>query len=95
VWRTALGTNREVTTAEVALYILNNKRSFVTALEGRYGIIIAVKASDRMHGANFAIEKAAPELWVRFSRSTDPIRSRGWFGWRCADAQAFVSWSAK
>ena len=42
-----------ITTAEVALYILNSKRSFVTEMEHRYGVSIAVQASDRMHGANF------------------------------------------
>jgi ribonuclease E len=48
-----------VTTAEVALYILNNKRSFVTDMERRYGVAIALQASDRMQGANFAIERSA------------------------------------
>jgi len=48
-----------VTTADVALYILNNKRAFVTDMEQRYGVSIAVQAGDRMQGANFAIEKAA------------------------------------
>jgi ribonuclease E len=48
-----------VTTADVALYILNNKRAFVTDMESRYGITISVQASDRMQGANFAIERAA------------------------------------
>jgi ribonuclease E len=48
-----------VTTAEVALYILNNKRAFVTDMERRYGIVISVQASDRMQGANFAIERSA------------------------------------
>ena len=48
-----------VTTAEVALYILNNKRAFVTDMERRYGIAITVQASDRMQGANFAIERSA------------------------------------
>jgi len=48
-----------VTTADVALYILNNKRAFVTDMERRYGITIAVQASDRMQGANFAIERSA------------------------------------
>jgi ribonuclease E len=48
-----------VTTAEVALYILNNKRSFVTEMERRYGVFITVQASERMQGANFAIEKSA------------------------------------
>jgi ribonuclease E len=48
-----------VTTAEVALYILNNKRAFITEMEHRYGISIAVEAGERMQGANFAIEKSA------------------------------------
>src|SRR4029077_18916860 len=48
-----------VTTADVALYILNNKRAFVTDMERRYGITITVQASDRMQGANFAIERSA------------------------------------
>jgi ribonuclease E len=48
-----------VTTAEVALYILNNKRPFVTDMEKRHGLTITVQASDRMQGANFAIEKSA------------------------------------
>jgi ribonuclease E len=50
-----------VTTADVALYILNNKRSFVTEMERRYGMTITVQASDRMQGANFAIEKSAAQ----------------------------------
>ena len=48
-----------VTTADVALYILNNKRSFVTDMEHRHGVSITVEASARMHGANFAIEKSS------------------------------------
>jgi ribonuclease E len=48
-----------VTTAEVALYILNNKRTFVTSMEHRHGVSITVEASARMQGANFAIEKSA------------------------------------
>ena len=48
-----------VTTAEVALYILNNKRPFITDMEGRHGVSILVEASARMQGANFAIEKSA------------------------------------
>jgi ribonuclease E len=48
-----------VTTSDVALYILNGKRSFITGMEQRYGVSIAVEASSRMQGANFAIEKSA------------------------------------
>jgi ribonuclease E len=51
-----------VTTADVALYILNNKRAFVTDMERRYGVVIAVQASDRMQGANFAIERSAAQV---------------------------------
>jgi ribonuclease E len=47
------------TTASVALYILNNKRSFITEIEQRYGVSIAVLASDKLQGANFTIEKAS------------------------------------
>ena len=48
-----------VTTATVALYILNNKRSFITDIERRYGIAVAVQASERMQGANFSIERSS------------------------------------
>jgi ribonuclease E len=48
-----------VTTADVALYILNHKRAFITEMEHRYGVSIAVEAGERMQGANFAIEKSA------------------------------------
>jgi len=47
-----------VTTAEVALYILNNKRPYITEMESRYGLTILVQASDKMQGANFAIERS-------------------------------------
>ncbi len=45
--------------AGVALYILNHKRPFITEMERRYGVQITVEASDRMQGANFAIERTA------------------------------------
>ena len=47
------------TNAGVALYILNNKRPYITEIERRFGIAITVEASDRMHGANFAIERTS------------------------------------
>ena len=47
------------TTAEVALYILNHKRAFITEMERRYGVIVRVEASDRMQGANFGVERFA------------------------------------
>ena len=54
------------TTPSVALYILNNKRTFINDIEARYGISIAVQASDKLQGANFLIEKGhAPPLAAR------------------------------
>ncbi len=47
------------TNAGVALYILNNKRPFINEMERRFGISISIEANDRMHSANFAIERAA------------------------------------
>ncbi|MBU1211771.1 MAG: Rne/Rng family ribonuclease [Alphaproteobacteria bacterium] len=66
--RTSLIAN---TTAEVALYILNNKRDFVVAMEKRLGMPVVIQSSPKMAGANFTIEKgevaplitrAAPKL---------------------------------
>jgi ribonuclease E len=47
------------TSATVALYILNNKRSFINEMESRYGVSISITASDRMQGANFSIERTS------------------------------------
>ena len=46
-------------TATVALYILNNKRSFITDMEARYGVSIAVQADDKLQGANHTIDKTS------------------------------------
>ena len=51
-----------LTTAHVALYILNHKRSFIIEMENRFGVSVAVIGSDKMHGANFGIEKSAEPL---------------------------------
>ena len=48
-----------LTTASVALYILNHKRPFIAEIEQRYGISVTVQASERMQGANFAIERTS------------------------------------
>ncbi|NJO22644.1 MAG: ribonuclease E/G, partial [Sphingomonadales bacterium] len=48
-----------LTTAGVALYILNHKRGFIIEIEQRYGITVNVEASERMQGANFALERVA------------------------------------
>ena len=45
-----------LTTAGVALYILNHKRAFI-AIEQRHSIFVNIQASERMQGANFTIER--------------------------------------
>lgn len=47
------------TTAQVALYILNNKRAFINDMEARHSITVTVQSSDKLQGANFTIEKGA------------------------------------
>ncbi|HRK18505.1 MAG TPA: ribonuclease E/G, partial [Hyphomicrobiaceae bacterium] len=54
-----------LTTAQVALYILNNKRQFISEIEDRFGVAVAVQASERMHGANYAIERSSAPPPVR------------------------------
>ncbi len=52
--------NLMVTTSiEAALYILNEKRDYLQEMEARHGITITVAASDKLHGANFTIERGA------------------------------------
>ena len=46
-----------VTTPSVALYILNKKRAFINEMEDRHGLPISVEGSEKMQGANFAIER--------------------------------------
>ncbi len=45
-----------------ALYILNAKRAYLRDIESRHGIVIEIRATDKLHGANFTIERhhAAP-----------------------------------
>ncbi|MGQ0672549.1 MAG: Rne/Rng family ribonuclease [Hyphomicrobium sp.] len=50
------------TTAQVALYILNNKRQFINDMEARHTISVTVQSSDKLQGANFTIEKGAAPL---------------------------------
>ncbi|MEG6509320.1 Rne/Rng family ribonuclease [Methyloligella sp. 2.7D] len=47
------------TAPEVALYILNQKRSHLKDIEQRFAVPIMVTASEAMHGATFSIEKMA------------------------------------
>ena len=53
-----------VTTAEVALYILNNKRSFVTDMERRHGVSITVEASAACR-APTSRSRSRPHRWRR------------------------------
>jgi ribonuclease E len=48
-----------MTTPSVALYILNNKRTFINDMETRHGMPISVMGSEKLAGANFTIEKGA------------------------------------
>ena len=50
------------TTPQVALYILNAKRAYVTDMEARHGLSITVQGSDKLQGANFTIDKVAASL---------------------------------
>ena len=47
------------TTAPVALYLLNQKRQFIVEMEDRTGISIEIVASEKMHGANFTVDRQA------------------------------------
>lgn len=44
------------TNVDVALYILNNKRSYVHDIERRYGVNIGVEASAELQGVSYTIE---------------------------------------
>ncbi|PWB79380.1 MAG: ribonuclease [Methylocystaceae bacterium] len=50
----------------VALYILNQKRSHLQALERRFGVAIVVSADDSLTGANYhALERGEPATGVK------------------------------
>ncbi len=75
-----------VASTEVSLYILNQKRSYLRDIESRHGVTVSVAASDRMHGANFYIEKvaaatpsagAAPAAVTQSDRIIQPFESDG------------------
>lgn len=44
------------TNVDVALYILNNKRNYVHDIERRYGVSIAIQASQDLEGVSYTIE---------------------------------------
>ena len=77
------------TTASVALYILNNKRNFIHDMEGRYGLAIAVQASDKLQGANFVIEKGhAPAGPLRREERSAVSMDWGFEGAEGSEAEA-------
>ena len=62
----ATGSLIATTTPAVALYILNKKRAYIADMETRHGHTITVLGSERVHGANFTVERgAASALPVR------------------------------
>ncbi len=46
------------TNVDVALYILNNKRGYVNDIERRYGVTIAINASQDLEGVSYTIEQS-------------------------------------
>jgi ribonuclease E len=55
-----------------ALYILNAKRSYLRDIENRHGIIIEIRANERLHGANFTIERHAATPQPRRAQTAVP-----------------------
>jgi ribonuclease E len=58
------------TSYEVALYILNQKRSSLKDIETRYRIDVSIAANDKLHGANFNIERGAASTSIRRADSS-------------------------
>ncbi|MDX2263717.1 MAG: Rne/Rng family ribonuclease [Hyphomicrobiales bacterium] len=46
--------------AEVALYILNNKRNYLRDIENRYGVTISVIANPTLFNASYTLDKVSP-----------------------------------
>ncbi|QGM96501.1 Rne/Rng family ribonuclease [Methylocystis parvus] len=63
------------TRAVVALYILNQKRAHLQALENRFGVHITVAADDTLTGANYhALERGEPASGPRIPTAPAPLR---------------------
>ncbi len=59
----------------VALYILNQKRAHLHALENRFGVHITVAADDTLTGANYhALERGELASGPRVSTAPAPLR---------------------
>jgi len=59
---------------DVALYILNSKRSTLTQLEAKYQLSINVLADDHLVGNHFAIEKGEPRAGAILAEAPTHIR---------------------
>ncbi len=46
-----------ITSVDVALYVLNQKRSYLKDIEARYNVCINIVADQKLQGANFQIER--------------------------------------
>ena len=74
------------TSVEVALYILNQKRSHLKDIEQRYQIPITVTADENLHVSQFIIERSTE---IEFGRGREPRGADGlgassaWHGKRC------------
>jgi ribonuclease E len=63
------------TRAVVALYILNQKRAHLQALENRFGVHITVAADDTLTGATYhALERGEPASGPRVPAAPAPLR---------------------
>ncbi len=71
--------------ADAALYLLNQKRAFIQELERRYGVVIHVRASDKHHGANFAIEWMSEDVEQMLPVHQDAVNIDAGFEPRRAD----------
>jgi len=57
--------------AEVALYLLNQKRAFIQELEERYEVVVHVRSNPKQQGANFVIEPLQEAVTERPTRRTE------------------------
>ena len=52
------GNLNALTPVDVSLYILNEKRQDIIDMEQRYGVSLQIVGTERLHGANYSIERA-------------------------------------
>lgn len=59
------------TTPSVAFYILNNKRDFINDMQARYGAPIRVEGDEKIHGANFTVDRGSVVAGATSQASSD------------------------